>query len=120
MGIAFQRKIHDVYAWKMTDWITSGTWDLGDNEKKRLAACLELAKGKDILDCGARDSTLSLTLAKEYPEMNVVAIDISETEVNWANEQAVKLNLTNFVAHKMDILDVPSLGKFDTCYLLEV
>jgi len=103
----------------MTDWITSGTWDLGDKEKQRMSACMDALVDGSVLDLGCRDGTFALTLAKQYPKRRVVGIDLSEKDIAWANEQAIKMKLENCVFHVMDLFNAPSLGKFDTVVFME-
>src|SRR5437773_4497137 len=87
----------------MTDWITSGSWQLGDLEKQRLQACLELWKGDSILDVGCRDGTLALTLAQAQPQLRITGVDSDASSIDWANTTAVKMGLDNCTFHTMDI-----------------
>src|SRR5947199_1244677 len=103
----------------MTEWISSGSWQLGDLEKQRLEACLELVKGESVLDVGCRDGTLALTLAQAQPQSRITGVDSDASSIEWANTTAVKMGLDNCTFHTMDILDAPSLGSFSTIYLLE-
>ncbi len=104
----------------MTDWLTSGTWQLGDLERKRLEAVLDCVIGDSLCDLGTRDGTFPLRVAWENPNRRVVGIDTDEKGIAWANEQAIKLGLENFVAHTMDLFNAASLGTFDTIVLMEV
>ena len=69
-----------------------------------------------ILDIGSGSGNISLTIAKNLPNSKVVAIDISESALEVANQNA-KLNLLeDMVEFKLfDIMcrDFNSLGKFD-------
>lgn len=105
----------------MTDWLTSGTWDLGIPEKHRLQAALEAVQGKEILDVGCRDGTFILTLAREHPEINVTGFDTDASAIQWANETAVKLGLDNATFFVDDVTDpkLPWAGRFDSVYCME-
>ena len=105
----------------MTDWITSGTWQLGEMEKARLEAALKVVNPYHVLDIGCRDGTFALTLAREHPDYFIHAFDTDASAIEWANRKAIELNLENATFWNDNLLD-PKLipfGKFDTVYLME-
>ena len=103
----------------MTDWLSSGTWDLGVPERKRFESISNVIVGDSLCDLGCRDATLSLTYARDHPKVRVVGVDLSE-DIDWANMMAAKLGIDNFVGMKMDLFDAESLGQFDTVVISEV
>jgi len=50
-----------------------------------------------ILDIGTGSGVIALSLAIEFPEAEIVAVDISEDALALANENATRLNLTHRV-----------------------
>ena len=114
----------------MTDFITSGTWDLGEPEKHRLEAALKEARGERILDVGCRDGTFALTLAREHPEMHIAAFDTDASTLAWAERKAIESGLDNVTFWNLDVVSLKStdgsfdgltLGEhtFDTVYCME-
>src|SRR3990167_5912358 len=89
----------------MTNWVTSGTWDCGEPEHKRLQAAMNAVKGESVLDIGTRDGTFALTLAKAHPKMRVTAFDSDASSIAWANQKAEELNLSNVTFYELDIFD---------------
>jgi release factor glutamine methyltransferase len=61
---------------------------------------------KRILDIGTGSGVIALSLAKQFPEANITAIDISEGALALAKENAVRLGLSDRVRfEKGDLLE---------------
>ena len=108
----------------MTDFITSGTWDCGEPERKRLQAAMDVVKGESILDIGTRDGTFALTLAQAHPQMRITGFDTDASSIAWANQKAEELNLKNATFYELNIFDPKTkaiLGEhaYDTVVLME-
>ena len=102
------------------NWVSSGSWSLGDLEKRRFEAVLDCLLGDSVLSLGCRDGTFELRAAQENPNRRVVGIDTDASAITWANEQAVKTGIENVVFHTMDLFDAPNLGTFATVVVMEV
>jgi len=106
----------------MTEWLTSGTWDLGELEKQRLESAKELVVGNSLLDIACRDGTFSLTLARDNPAMRVVGFDTDASAITWANDEAVRRGIENATYFVYDLLDPQTqvaLGQFDCVVIME-
>ena len=109
----------------MNNFITSGSWDLGDPEKHRLEAAMNAVVGPNILDVGTRDGTFALTLARLHPEFNVTGFDTDASSIAWANQKADELGLSNITFYELDLFDSKTkaiLGEhvYDSVTLMEV
>ncbi|HXY61094.1 MAG TPA: peptide chain release factor N(5)-glutamine methyltransferase [Chthoniobacterales bacterium] len=63
-------------------------------------------KAKRIIDVGTGSGVIALSLAKQFPEANITAIDISEGALALAKENAVRLGLSDRVRfEKADLLE---------------
>lgn len=67
----------------------------------------------EILDIGCGSGAISIALAKYFPNSNVFAIDISETALEIAKENASINNVCNIIFLKLDILRGTPPKKFD-------
>lgn len=105
----------------MVEWITSGSWNIGEPERHRLQAAMDAVQGTNILDIGCRDGTWSLTLARERPDVDVTGIDTDASSIVWANVTAVKLGLDNATFFVDDVIapKLPWAGQFDTVCIME-
>lgn len=67
-----------------------------------------------ILDLGCGVGANALPIAADLPDAEVVAIDLSERQIELATRAAAELGLRNVDFRRLDILDVgPALGDFD-------
>ena len=108
----------------MNNFITSGTWDCGEPERKRMEAAMNAVKGESVLDIGTRDGTFALTLAQAHPQMRVTGFDTDASSIAWANQKADELGLTNVTLYELDIFDPKTkavLGEhaYDTVLIME-
>lgn len=67
----------------------------------------------EILDIGCGSGAISIALAKYFPNSNVLAIDISDTALEIAKENASINNICNVSFLKLDILRAILPKKFD-------
>lgn len=67
----------------------------------------------EILDIGCGSGAISIALAKYFPNSNVLAIDISNTALQIAKENASINNIYNINFRKLDILREIPPKKFD-------
>src|SRR5438477_8046576 len=70
-----------------------------------LQSKIENRKSK-IVDVGTGSGVIALSLAKEFPEAHIFAVDVSEDALSLAQENADRLGLTNRVQfRKNDLLE---------------
>lgn len=70
-----------------------------------IAEC-ELRNGSKIVDVGTGSGVIALTLAKQFPEAEVFAIDISDDALTLARENAARLGLAGRIQfRKGDLLE---------------
>ena len=62
-------------------------------------------KPERILDVGTGSGVIALSLAKQFPEADVVAVDISDDALVLARENAVRLGLERVRFQKSDLLE---------------
>lgn len=68
---------------------------------------------QSILDLGSGPGRITVRLADQLPDANIIGIDISETMVNYANTHNVRDNLTFL---QQDMLQPFPMNKFDLIY----
>jgi len=80
-------------------------------------AALELARGdssiKKMVDVGTGSGCIALALAKELPDREIHATDISEVALAIAQENAERLGLTRVQFRRSDLLADAKPGSFD-------
>ena len=78
-------------------------------ETEQLVELLKAETGKRkperILDVGTGSGVIALSLAKQFPEADVVAVDISDDALVLARENAVRLGLERVRFQKSDLLE---------------
>ena len=78
-------------------------------ETEQLVELLKAETGKRkperILDVGTGSGVIALSLAKQFPEADVVAVDISDDALALARENAVRLGLERVRFQKSDLLE---------------
>lgn len=91
--------------------------------KKPLSALLDYVKnlywpfrpslaGLRVLDAGCGTGVAALSLATNYPEIQVTAIDLSAASLDLARAVAKERRLANVQFHQASLLDAGSLGTF--------
>lgn len=88
---------------KWSDFIMEWHRPIGDT----VISLAEIKSSCAVLDIGTGMGEPGLTLARRFPEANVIGIDISEEMIKTANENAVKENVNNYSAHLYEGLNLP-------------
>tara|TARA_A100001015_G_scaffold129715_1_gene143910 strand:+ start:486 stop:1535 length:1050 start_codon:yes stop_codon:yes gene_type:complete len=107
---------------------SSGFWDEGtasldDAEKSMLELTVERAQIKDgqsILDLGSGWGSLSLFLAKKFPNSEIIAVSNSQSQVDYINSEAERLSYTHLSAQKHDINTLAFDRTFDRIISIEM
>lgn len=79
-----------------------------------------LTDGMSVLDMGCGWGSLSLFLAKQYPNMKIVSLSNSDTQQQYIEQQISEHGLTNIQLHKADINDFNTNQKFDAIISIEM
>lgn len=84
-------------------------------ETEELAKLVEndLKGTEKILEVGTGTGCISIYLAKKFPEIKIVALDISEEALELAKENAKLHNVNNIEFYKADIFQVVPKNKYD-------
>jgi len=61
--------------------------------------------GASVLDVGCGPGTWALEVAYQYPDMEVVGIDINKTLIDWAQARAISQNRQNICFEVLDAFD---------------
>ncbi len=70
----------------------------------------------NILEMGSGNALLTIELAKKYPNSQIIAIDISEDQIQLGMENITSQNIQNIKVIKMDALDMTFENEFDLFY----
>ena len=104
-------------------WWGPDTTTLGDAEAEMLARCCERAKivdGQRILELGCGWGSLSLWMARHYPNAEIVAVSNSRTQKAWIDEQARREGLRGLTIITADINTFDPPGSFDRVVSVEM
>ncbi|MCT7317368.1 cyclopropane-fatty-acyl-phospholipid synthase family protein [Ralstonia sp. CHL-2022] len=106
----------------------TGNETLAEAEEAMFACYAEragLADGQCILDLGCGWGSLSLWMAKRYPNARIVALSNSRGQRSWIEARAAERGLTNLSVHTGNIVDfefaeMPEGGRFDRVVSIEM
>ena len=79
-------------------------------------SCLSLMKETSsykLLELGTGSGIISIALAKEHPNLEITAVDISSKALKLANENALSHNISNIVFKQSNCFDNITEQKFD-------
>ncbi len=96
---------------------------LGQAEERMLELTCEradLANGQDILELGCGWGSLTLFMAKKYPQSNIIAISNSKTQREFIMAQAVERGLTNLEVRTHNVAKLELSEKFDRVVSVEM
>jgi len=107
---------------------SSGYWkegvtSLDQSEDDMLAMTCERAElrdGQAILECGCGWGSLSLYMAKQYPNSRIVGVSNSKTQKLFIDEEARKRGLTNLTIITADMNAFETAEKFDRIVSVEM
>lgn len=68
---------------------------------------------KKILDIGTGSGCIAIYLAKKFPQVDIIGIDINEKAISIAERNALLHNITNIKFYKSDILKIKPKQKYD-------
>jgi len=80
----------------------------------------QLEDGMDILELGCGWGSLTLWMAKEYPNSRITAVSNSKSQGNYILQQANKFNLLNIEVITADMNDFNAEGLFDRVVSVEM
>lgn len=66
-----------------------------------------------VLDIGTGSGCIAISIAKEFPFLDITAIDISEFAINLAKQNAIFNNVENINFYEIDILNQLPDGQYD-------
>jgi cyclopropane-fatty-acyl-phospholipid synthase len=107
---------------------SSGYWkdnttDFRQSEEDMLALTCEragLKSGMDILELGCGWGSLTLYMAKAFPESKITGVSNSRTQKIFIEEEAKKRNLKNITIITADMNDFTTTQKFDRVVSVEM
>lgn len=97
--------------------------DLDRAEEDMLAIQAERAgieDGMSILDLGCGWGSLSIYLARKYPETSITAVSHSSTQKEWITKRAAELNLGNIEVITADMNDFETSRRYDRIVSIEM
>ncbi len=102
-------------------------WDnaktLGEAEEAMLKLTCqraELSNQQEILELGCGWGSLSLFMAKQYPESKILAVSNSRTQKIYIDEQAHRRGLTNIEVQTADVTHFETERRFDRVVSVEM
>jgi cyclopropane-fatty-acyl-phospholipid synthase len=104
-------------------WWDPGTQTLGDAEARMLALYGErarLADGQRVLELGCGWGSLSLWMARTYPDSEIVAVSNSRTQKAWIDAEAARTGVTNLRIMTADMNTFEASGTFDRIVSVEM
>jgi cyclopropane-fatty-acyl-phospholipid synthase len=107
---------------------SSGYWkegitDIDTSEEDMLeitCSRAELKDGQDVLELGCGWGSLSLFMAKKYPQSNFTGVSNSRTQKQYIDEQAVQRGIKNLTVITVNINDFHPGQKFDRVVSVEM
>lgn len=97
--------------------------DLGTAEIRMLEKTVSTAQIKDgdkILECGCGWGSLTLFMAKKFPNSSITAVSNSSTQKKFIDEKAAKLGLKNVTIITADMNKFTTTEKFDRVVSVEM
>ena len=70
-----------------------------------------MGRGKEILIAGCGTGEELLSIAVNYPEANVVGLDLSAPSLAYGKQKAIEFGIENVEFMRADILDIEELGR---------
>ena len=80
----------------------------------------ELRNGQDILECGCGWGSLSLFMARKFPESKITGVSNSATQKLFIDEEARKRGISNLTIVTADMNIFQATGKFDRIVSVEM
>jgi cyclopropane-fatty-acyl-phospholipid synthase len=109
---------------------SSGYWDpgvtdIGESEARMLGLTCqraELSNGQTILELGCGWGSLTLWMAKHYPDSKITAVSNSRTQREYIMAEAEKRRLTNVTVITANMITFEGVGTsvFDRCVSVEM
>ena len=102
---------------------TDNTTELDEAEKNMLELTVDRAQiqdGHSILDLGCGWGSLSLYLAKQFPNSEIIAVSNSQSQVDYINSEAERLCHSHLKAQKCNINDLTFDRTFDRIVSIEM
>lgn len=99
------------------------TTDLNGSEAAMLQLTMqraELKEGQQILDLGCGWGSLSLQMARQYPQSQITAVSNSHSQKVWIDQMASQQELTNLKVITADINDFNPQAQFDRVVSVEM
>ena len=100
-----------------------GVTELGHAEASMLALTCERAQlqdGQQILELGCGWGSLSLWMAKHYPNSSILAVSNSQPQLEFIESSAQELGLTNLSVQTCDMNDFTTEQRFDRVVSVEM
>jgi cyclopropane-fatty-acyl-phospholipid synthase len=104
-------------------WWPEGTRDLAAAETAALAATCEranLADGQAVLELGCGWGSLTLWMAKRYPQSRITAVSNSESQRAWIEAESGRRGLHNVTVLTADMNDFHTTAIFDRVVSVEM
>lgn len=79
-----------------------------------------LADGQSVLELGCGWGSLSLWMAKHYPNSSITAVSNSHSQKEWIDQQAAKRGLTNLTVVTCDINELSPHDTYDRIVSVEM
>lgn len=122
---AFFRKVLGPHMKYSSGYWDSDTADLETSEAHMLKLSCERADLKDghhILELGCGWGSLTLWMAKEYPEARITAVSNSRTQKQYIDSQAIERGLTNIEVKTVNMISYEGEGEstFDRVVSVEM
>lgn len=100
-----------------------GVTDLGQAERRTLEITCERARlenGMSILELGCGWGSLTLWLAKQYPESQITAVSNSSSQRDYITAEAIRRKLNNIDVITADINTFMPVSRFDRVMSIEM
>lgn len=104
-------------------WFDEGQTSLDEAEARMLAICAErarLAPGQRVLELGCGWGSLSLWMARHFPDSQITGVSNSRTQKAWIDAQAGREGLTNLSIITADMNEFEAPGIFDRIVSVEM
>ena len=115
----------ELYREKYLDFHTNGKWkkekkDLRGNPRAMAIAehLKDLPEGSRVVDIGSADGAISITLARLFPKLDFLCLDIVQESLDFVQEWADELEMENVSTLYGDIKDLPEDVSGADCIIL--